>query len=353
VRAAKGFTDFFRQNSVIAFGFSPSRITTDTVDYSFTVWKDLTTGDTISNVTSDGLYQITFTRPYYLESYYEKWVDVSFRTNLPSDMTTRLSFGMAGSANQSVTVPGSVTYQAGEYLVGSTFELDVPSDQLVLYNSAGDTRYEFQAMTPLTPMTLTQHTRISLNYSVEYRVLVVSQFPSGVLQPDGGVGWYSPGDLATIQAQDSANDHYGIPYLFLGWSGALTSNETSISFPVTRPMEVQAQWKPNWMSLLTLAIIGVAVTVPSVWFVKRELRRVVGAMKARKKTVKTVPKSASKKPGKLSKASSESERDLKLYNYIIDKGGSMSIKDAMKDLGMDREEISAAVARLKESHMLG
>jgi uncharacterized membrane protein len=255
-------------------------------------------------------------------------------------------FGMVGSANQSVIVPGSTKYEAGEFLVGSAFELDVPQNELVVYNAAGDTRYEFQGMSPLTPITLTKHTNIQLNYSVEYRILAVSEFPSVIVAPADGVGWYAPGQMATIRAADSASDQYGIPYAFAGWSGAMTSNDTEISFPVTGPMVVDAQWRPNWTYLLMMVGIAIGVTVPSALFAKKKLGQLMAARR-------TARKSPPKKQGAIGKARGESEGDLKVYNYIIDRGGSINLKEAMRELGMSREEISQAIERLKESHMLG
>jgi hypothetical protein len=348
IRPSQGFSDFYPQNSIVDFGFNSTEITTSTVNYKFTGWKDLSTGDIMSpaNVTSDGLYEISLTRPYYLEATYEEWAVVSISTNLPPDVSTKLMFGMVGSANQSVTVPGSTKYEAGEFLVGSTFELDVPQNELVLYNAAGDTRYEFQGMSPITPITLTKHTIIALNYSVQYRVVAVSQFPSVIVQPTGGVAWYAPGQIATIRVGNSASDQYGIPYAFDGWSGAMTSNDTEISFPVSGPMEIEAQWKPNWTYILMMAGLAIGITVPSSLFVKRKLGQVI----AKRRTVR---KSPPKKQGALGKTQGDTEGDLKVYNYIIDRGGSISLKEAIRDLGMSREEINQSIERLKETHMLG
>jgi hypothetical protein len=349
IRPEQGFSDFFLQNSVVTFGFSSNEITTnDTVNYKFTGWKDLTTGDLLSsaNQTGLGLYQITLTRPYYLEATYGQWAIVNLMTNLPPDVSAKLTYGMLGSANTTVTVPGSTKYEAGEFLVGSTFLLNVPRDQLVLYNAAGDTRYEFQGMSPLTPMTLTKHTTIQLNYLVQYRVLVASAFPSAIVQPSGGQGWYPAGAIATIQAPPSASGQYGIPYVFSGWNGAMSSNETELSFPVTGPVVVEAQWAPNWIYLLIMTGLAAGVTIPSALFVKKKARGALASLRSSRKHV-------SKKPAVVGKAQKSGDRDLKLYNYIIDRGGSISMKDAMQELGMSKEEIGHAIQRLKESHMLG
>ena len=354
IRPTEGFSNFFPQNSIIDFGFTPSEIpTNNTVNYNFTAWKDLTTGDmlTPSNATSSGLYQITLTRPYYLEADYEELALVYIKTNLPPDMMTTISFGMVGGANQTANLPGSASYTAGPFLAGTTFELNLPQSQLVLYDAAGDTRYEFQGMSPVTPMILTKHTTIQLNYAAEYRVSVVSVFPSVTIQPAGGIGWYSAGDMATVQVSDTATNQYGIPYVFAGWGGAVASNDTELSFPVMGPMAVEAQWRPNWTYLLLLCGVGIGTTIPVAIFAKRNLGRAVTYVRSQKK--KKVPKkqpavAKAAKPGE-----KEGERDMKLYNYIIDQGGSISIAEATKELGLTREELTQSIERLKENHMLG
>ena len=341
-RPALGFSDFYPQNSIVNFAITPSYITTDVVNYNLSAWKDLTTGNLMSptNASSDGFYQITLTRPYHVEAYYDEFADVTIKTNLPSDMSTQLQIGMAGSANKTVNVVGSVAYPVGQFLVGSTFECDISQDQLVLYNSAGNTRYEFQGMTPLIPITLEKHTTVELNYSIEYRVQVASTFPSAILQPVGGSGWYAPGDMATVQVQNVAPDGYGFPYVFEGWSGALSSNETRVSFRVTSPVDLYAQWGPNWIQILAIGVVAVGLTVASALVVKRKIRGWRSAKKA-------VPKKRA-----VMKKQGDGEGDLKLYNYIIDRGGSIKFSEAMNDLAMTREEINRSIGRLKESHML-
>ena len=343
-RPGQGFSDYFPQNSTVEFAIVPSNFTTDVVNYKLTAWEDLTTDNSIK--ATNGVYQIVLTRPYYILAYYDKWADVTIKTNLPSDMSSKLQIGMAGTPKTTVDVIGSVAYPAGEFLVGSTFECDVPPDQLVVYNTAGDTRYEFQGMTPLSPMTLEQHTTIQLNFNVQYRVMVLSHFPSATLQPVDGVGWYSPGAMATVQVESTANDAYGIPYVFNGWGGAISANGTQVSFPVATPLVVKAQWTPNWVYLITIGGVIVGVSVPS---------SIIAGKKFLlwRSNKSKLPKGKSKVPKKGEKTQVKSESDLTLYNYIIQNGGSIQINRATQELGMSREEITKAVRRLKETHMLG
>jgi hypothetical protein len=347
----QGFSEFFPQFTVIDFG-TTSSYDTKVVDYRLSGWKDLTTGNilTPSNTTSNGsnLCEITLTRPYYLMAYYDKWARVTIETNLPPDMSLNLQIGIEGSVNKTINLAGSNAFPAGEFPVGSTFECDISQGQLPLYNAARDMRYQLGG-TPNIYLTLENHTAINVDFTVQYRVLVLSRFPSVIVQPEGGVGWYAPGGLATIQVESSANDAYGVPYVFAGWGGQMSANETEVSFPVTVPIEVVAEWTPNWSYLVTLGLVGVAIAVPSTIFAKRKFRTWRSAKHAKAKTVPKRGRGVAKQP----RPQSKEEVDQKLYNYIIRKGGAIKLADAMNALGMTREEITQAIARLKESHTLG
>jgi hypothetical protein len=342
----QGFAQYFPQYSVIDLATAPS-YNTGLVDYRLSAMRDMTTDNllTPANTTSNttGLYEITLTRPYYVTAYYDQWARVLITTNLPPDMSVKVQVGVAGSANKTVNIVGLNPYLAGEFPVGSTFECNVQS-QLPLYNSGEDIRY--QLAQPSISVTLENHLAIQLNFTAQYRVLVLSRFPSVVVQPSGGVGWYAPGDLATLQVEPSTSDAYGVPYVFSGWGGEMSANDTTVTFPVMVPMYVTAEWAPNWSYILTIGLVGVALAIPSTILVKRKFR----AWRSRGNS-KT--KTSSKKRGVAKHSQMSGESDLKLYNYIIGKGGTLKLADTMSALGMSREEITQAVARLKEKHMLG
>ncbi|HXZ98346.1 MAG TPA: hypothetical protein VED24_03155, partial [Candidatus Acidoferrum sp.] len=248
-----------------------------------------------------------------------------------------------GSDKKNVTVTGSVAYKAGEFLAGSAFECDIAQDQLVLYNAEGNIRYEFQGMTPPSPVSLNQHTTIWINYTSKYKVQVTSTFPDAVIQPPGGVSWYSPGQIATLQVTDQAKDKYGIPYLFDGWSGAVSSNETTVSFPVVTPVDIEAQWKLNWMYLLTLGGGFFAVAVPSAIVVKKKV--LVRVRWPKKKSFKKRDNSQAAEGGL-------TDDDMQVYNYIMAKGGSLRMSEAATDLEMSREAIRESIEKLRKKDLL-
>jgi predicted DNA-binding transcriptional regulator len=46
------------------------------------------------------------------------------------------------------------------------------------------------------------------------------------------------------------------------------------------------------------------------------------------------------------------DEDMRVYNYIIGKGGSMKFSEALRDLNMSREEIDKSIGRLREMQLL-
>jgi hypothetical protein len=344
-KPAQGYTGFLPKDANLTFGISPEYITTTQVNYRFREWKERISGQTIgmSNSTADGLFVVRLSTPMDLRAYYDKWVTVTIRTNLPSELSTNLQIGLVGSEKKNVPVTGSVAYKAGEFLAGAAFECDIAQDQLVLYNAEGNIRYEFQGMSPSSPLSLDQHTTISINYTSKYRVQVTSRFPDTVIQPPGGVGWYSPGQIATLQVMGDAKDKYGIPYTFDRWSGAVSSNETTVSFPVVTPVEIEAQWKLNWMYLLTLGGGFFAVAVPSAIVVKKKV--LVRVRWPRKALFK-------KRADSQGDQSGLTDDDMQVYNYIMTKGGSLKMSEAAADLEMSREAIMQSVEKLRKKDLL-
>jgi hypothetical protein len=339
----QGYNDFLPKDATVSFAISPNYITTTQVNYKFREWRELTTGQVISvsNSTADGLFVVKLSGPLDLRAYYDKWATVTIRTNLPSELSTNLEIGVVGSEKKNVAVAGSVAYQAGEFLAGAAFECTIPQDQLVLYNTGGNVRYEFQGLTPPSPITLEQHTTICINYTTKYKVEVTSRFPNAVLQPLGGVGWYEPGHIATLQVIEETKDNYGIPYIFDGWAGGVSSNETIVSFPVVVPVDIEVQWKLNWFFLLTLGGGFVGVLVPSAIVIKKKV------------LVRTVWRK--KKPPSKKNDNEEgglSDSDLRVYNYIMAKGGSLKISEAETDLEMSRDAIKESIAALRERQLL-
>jgi len=146
-----------------------------------------------------------------------------------------------------------------------------------------------------------------------------------------------------LQAMDQAKDKYGIPYIFDGWSGAVSSNETTVSFPVVTPVDVEAQWKLNWMYILTLGGGFFAVAVPSAIVVKKKV--LVRVRWPKKKSFKKRDNSQAGQGGL-------TDDDMQIYNYIMAKGGSLRMSEAETDLEMSREAIRESIEKLRKKDLL-
>jgi hypothetical protein len=337
-----GFSDFYPKDATIQFGLlNSSDITTKELDYKFTGWTDPTNGQVMKNA-NDGLLHIVLSKPMILEASFDRVVKVTFKVNLPSGFSTQLQMGVAGGDTKNITMASS--YVTGEYPLGSAFQYDVSQNKLLIFNANGDTRYEFEGFNPTSPITLTQHTTVVVNYSLKYRVRALSKFPGTILQPVGGIAWLAPGQIATIQAKPDVSDDYGLPYLFDRWTGTVTSNVTRLSFPVTRPVDVTVQWKINLTYLL--AIIGGAagLLAPSVLVIRKRIIN-YSLKKVRKKSIPPIQPNQALKQGL-------SDDDMKIYNYIVAHDGMLKYSECIKDLGYERKQIERCIANLKASRML-
>jgi hypothetical protein len=143
-----------------------------------------------------------------------------------------------------------------------------------------------------------------------------------------------------LQVVNEAKDKYGIPYLFEKWTGAVSSNETIVSFPVVTPVDIEAQWKLNWIYLLTVGGGLFGVAVPSAIVVKK---KVLVRVRWPKRT-------SFKKRG--DGQGGLTDDDMQVYNYIMTKGGSLRMSEAAADLGMSREGIRESIEKLRKKELL-
>jgi len=345
-----GYSGFYAANTQVGFALNTTFIHTATIDYNFTGWTDAS-GKALNS--SGSSYVVTMDKPYTFTGAFSQWVQVTVSSDLPGNMSSTVQISLPTGGMSSVTLEGGTPYQAGLYPVGSTFQSAVGQGQTELYTGADQTtRYTYQATLPASSVTLNQHTTILIHYQPEYEIQVNSQFPNAVLQPASGSEWASAGSTATVQVANNARDSNWIPYEFSGWIGLpQPSNQTTASFTVNGPMTVAVQWTPNWTYILIIAGVAVGTTVP----LSLIGRRKIGAWRQNRAVKKQVPQDDESSPSEdLSKRieDSPSDGDMKLYNYIIEKGGSISIPDAVKELKMSRQEITESIKRLKAKELL-
>jgi hypothetical protein len=349
LQLATGYSDYIDKGSTVQFAIN-STINTPTLNYRFKGWTNSSTGNAISTTTPAGLFQISLNNPTHLKASFDQYVEVKIKTNLPSNMSTILQVGLVGENTKDLSVKGAAAYSAGQYLAGSAFQYDVSQDDLAMLNNNGDTRYEFQSFTPPSPITLNQHTTIQVNYAPKYRVRVLSRFPDTTLQPQGGVGWYAPGEVAILQVKPDATDNYGLPYSFDRWTGAISANLTKVTFPVLRPTDALTQWKINWIYLIELVAGAVAFITPCILLIRNTVRKVVTKRVQPNSLDGTVTKKPIQTPQNLTPGLSE--EDMKLYDYIVANNGVLKFRECIKDLALTREQIDQSIENLKAMHML-
>jgi hypothetical protein len=108
-------------------------------------------------------------------------------------------------------------------------------------------------------------------------------------------------------------------------------------------VEIEAQWKLNWMYLLTLGGGFFAVAVPSAIVVKKKV--LVHVRWPKKALFK-------KRADSQGDQSGLTDDDMQVYNYIMTKGGSLKMSEAAADLEMSREAIMQSVEKLKKKDLL-
>jgi uncharacterized protein YjiS (DUF1127 family) len=342
-------TKFYPEGTKIRFAITPDYIpTTKDVNYKFREWKT-DKGQSIE-AGSDGFYEITLNNPYVLRAYFDRYVAVKVKADPDEVPSLKVQLGLRGKDRKVVDVSGPIPLLVGEFPVDSVLEIVLDQNQYILLNSKGDTKYVFQEFNPSNQISLTKHITILIKYAVHYRVLARSQFPQAVILPAGGEMWYVKGSMATIQVSREAWDieiFMGkrlLRYVFDRWKGAIESNQTKLSFPVVQPIETEAVWNLDLTYLMILGAISSGVAVFSAIVIKK---KVVPALRERRRE-----KRLAKKVMPLKRAV-DGSTDGKILDYISRNGGSLKWSEAVRDLGMTREEITESIRRLREARLLG
>lgn len=345
---SSGYSDFYAVNTVVGFNLAPSYIATSDVDYNFTGWTDAS-GKSLS-----APFVVTMNKPYAISASFSQWVHVTIVTDLPNNISSTVQISTRDGGTRAVNVIGGVPFQAGLFPIDSTFQSAVSQNQTTLYGGGGSVRYTYQAIVPSSSLTLNKHTTIVIHYQTEYKVQVYSQFANTILQPSGGTEWVPAGGNATLQVKSDARDTNWIPYVFSGWTGLpQSSNQTTVSFTVAGPLQVGVQWKPNWTYILVFAGVISGISVPASLIGRRKIRTLRENREVKKKEVPNADDVLDSPKNQLDDLPKKPpDADIKLYNYIIEKGGSIRLPDAMKELNMSREEITESIRRLKETKLL-
>jgi len=342
-------TEFYPQGTRLAFTILPSYIPTENdVNYRFNTWKS-DKGETLEP-NAEGSCEIVLDRPHDLRAYFDKYVLVKATTD-PSDVPVlKLQIGLKGSEKKVVDIGGPVTLSVGEYPADSVLEFSLDQNQFILTNSKADIRYVLDGFSAPNEILLKRHLTITIRYKVYYKLRVLSEFPEAVIQPRGGESWYLKGGLATIQVTEEAwgfeifSGIRPIRYVFDRWVGAIESNRTQpYPFVVLQPMEIRAVWRLDLRYLGMITAIFSAMVATSALGFKKFL-----IPKAREKLQE---RRVAKKITRLGLTALR-EQDVRVFNCINGKKGTQKWSEIVNELGMSRERIEESVRRLKDAKLL-
>jgi len=230
--------------------------------------------------------------------------------------------------------------------------------------------------------------RVELSYHREYYLKVSSQFGE-----TKGSGWYPTGQKVRFSVTYSGPD-FPVKYIFLRWKPTPSSatfadvSKTETDIIMDRPYEIEAEWAidytPMWVAIFVIlsaviliaTLIVIVVKRPS-WF-GRLASSVRSSFKGRKVRLPTVPPAPStawvicQKCGagvptcaeycqtcgatlaqvRVVETTDTETLDERVYDYIVKRGGEISLSRASKDLGLSVDEIRRSTERLRKKGRL-
>ena len=209
---------------------------------------------------------------------------------------------------------------------------------------------------------------ITLSYATQYYLDVRSSYGT-----PSGSGWYNRGAIATITGPTSFGT-WPITYTLTGWTvdppnQALTDSDSSWTIVVTGPYVVQAQWSMNYLPLILLfggvAAIGTAATAAVIGYKRGALNGNSSRLASPQKTRPSSPSWSSpftchscgnivrreaafcEKCGSSINADVGSTLEQRVYDYVVNHEGVISLTKASSDLGMPVEQLKRITERLK------
>jgi len=205
---------------------------------------------------------------------------------------------------------------------------------------------------------------VTLSYATQYYLDVQSTYGTA-----SGSGWYNRGATATITAPTSSGT-WPISYTLTGWmvnppSVGIAGGGGSWTVTVNGPYVVQAQWSMDYLPLIMLfAVAGTGTTAGAATLVgykrgsfsRRRPQKLptkpTGPVTVCTNCGSTIP------PGsgvceKCSVATSlSSSKEDKVYDYIVNHQGIISLSTASADLGIPVEELKKITEHLKRQGRL-
>ncbi|RLG09096.1 MAG: hypothetical protein DRN64_04325, partial [Thaumarchaeota archaeon] len=151
-----------------------------------------------------------------------------------------------------------------DWAEGSTHTIEVANQAKEIER---DTRYGFLRWSdgveePFRTLTVTGDLELVALYTVQYFLLVTSHY--GDVK---GGGWYDSGSRAEVSMTQTQVDHGNdTRHVFIGWSGDVISNESSISIMMDSPHSITANWKTQYHLSTAFSIEEIGVPEGRGWW---------------------------------------------------------------------------------------
>ncbi len=202
----------------------------------------------------------------------------TFTLNVGPSLTINVPLNITSNGNLWVLING-----AKYNITSNQFQTSVPSGTITVeiqpaVNVSEGVRQSFTHWSDGNTnnprqISITSATSLQAVYSTQYLLTVNAN--GGTTTP---TGWYSPNSTVTVTADNPSNVTANTSrYLFTSWSGDLSSNSTTISVTMNKPVSLQANWlkqyyltiispagSPSgegWYSAGTVVTVGVQSTV--------------------------------------------------------------------------------------------
>jgi len=251
----------------------------------------------------------------------------------------------------------------GEYDAGSTATLKVDTT----VQGAPGTRYIFVSWTvegrryyteAPTIQVYSREVTATAEFKVQHQLVVKSEF--GYPQ---GSGWYDEGSSAMFSVTSPVG--FGIRYTFERWSGDSTSPSPTSTIAMNSPKTVVALWRTDYTApiVMVLGVVGAsAAAIRSLAHYRKRKASglvpplaVVARMSVATVSMPIEPVSKAQAAKGVKEVPTREQAltvDDRVYNYIVEHEGTISLSQAAKDLGISPNELNAAIDRLKSQGRL-
>jgi hypothetical protein len=211
--------------------------------------------------------------------------------------------------------------------------------------------------------------KVVLSYMTQYYIDVESTYGM-----TSGSGWYNRNSTAQISV--SGAETWPIPHILDGWTvnpptGSLTKTDNSWSLVVDQPYVLQAQWSIDYLPLMLVGGVGTAVIAVSAGLavayrrrrsrVSRSGQAPIG-MRACASCGANLPEkatfcqrcgaSAEPVPSVIPSVATVPTLEDKVYEYIANHEGVISLSKAAEELGITVEQLKEITDKLKKEGRL-